>query len=201
MSLWYRALYALGVTPWESDQATLAPQFDSLVLSEEAERGEPYGPALDLGCGTGYWTVELALRGWDVIGVDIVPKAIQAARFRAESANIDVKFFEGDVTSLRDTGIDGEFSFFLDVECFNHLDDFQRIAMGKEVDAVAADSATMLMLAWSRARRGPLPPGADPDDLNRAFPAWSIIEEQPYSGELPFPLRGISPSWYRLQRS
>ena len=201
MSLWYRALYALGITPWESDQATLASQFATLVSFEEARRDEPYGPALDLGCGTGHWTVELALRGWEVVGVDIVPKAIQAARHRAQAAQVDVRFVEGDVTSLSEAGIHREFSFFLDVECFNHLDDSQRMAMGEEVDAVATDGATMLMLAWKRARRGPLPTGVDPSDLDRAFPTWRIIEEYPYIGELPFPLRRISPTWYLVERS
>ncbi len=201
MSLWYRALYALNVTPWESDQASLAPQFANLVSSEEARHDEPYGPALDLGCGTGHWTVELALRGWDVTGVDIVPKAIHAARHRAETAHVGVTFVEGDVTSLRKAGIRRGFSFFLDLECFNHLDDSQRMAMGEEVDAVATDGAIMLMLAWRRARRGPLPTGVDRSDLKRAFTAWRIIEEHSYTGELPLPLRRISPTWYLLERS
>jgi hypothetical protein len=72
--------------------------------------------------------------------------------------------------------------------------------MGREVDAVAWADTTLLLLVWARARRGPLPPGASREDLQTAFPGWQIIEEQPYEGELPRPLRNVAPSWYRLAR-
>ena len=107
----------------------------------------------------------------------------------------------GDVTALGGAGIGSSFSFFLDVECFNHLNDPQRRAMGREVNAVATADATMLLLGWARARRGPLPPGVDERDLTTAFPGWQIVETRPYEGELPRPLTNIAPRWYRLTRS
>lgn len=201
MSRWYRFLYRVGFTPWEQDAATLAPQFNTLLALEEARREPPYGPALDLGCGTGRWSVELARRSWQVVGVDVVPKAVHTARQRAQAAGVDIKFCDGDVTALRDAGVGSGFSFFLDVECFNHLNDSQRGAMGREVNAVASDDATLLLLAWARARRGPLPPGASREDRQTAFPGWQIVEEQPYDGELPPPLKNVAPRWYRLARS
>jgi hypothetical protein len=42
----------------------------------------------------------------------------------------------------------------LDVECFNHLGDEERAAVGREVDAVAGPDAALILLVWSRARRG-----------------------------------------------
>ncbi|MGH9049150.1 MAG: class I SAM-dependent methyltransferase [Acidimicrobiia bacterium] len=201
MSRWYRFLYRVGFTPWEQDSATAAPQFSALVAQEEATREPPYGSALDLGCGTGRWSVELARRGWQVVGVDVIPKAVEAARRRAQTAGVDVAFFEGDVTALRSAGVGSGFSFLLDVECFNHLNDSQREAMGREVDAVAAADATLLLLVWARARRGPLPPGASREDLQTAFPGWQVVDEQPYDGELPRPLRSVAPRWYRLARA
>lgn len=200
MSRWYSFLYALGLTVWEEDSESLAPQLRSLLEREEATREPPYGPALDLGCGTGRWSVELARRGWDVVGVDVVPKAVQAARRRAEEAGVDVAFEEGNVTALREAGVGSGISFFLDVECFNHLNDGQRIAMGREVNAVANADATMLLLVWSRARRGPLPPGAGVDDLPTGKCPSKIVDQEPYAAEMPFLLRGASPHWYRLGR-
>ena len=199
VSRWYRFAYSVGLTPWESDTGTL-DQLRTLLAVEEARREPPYGPALDLGCGTGRWSVEMARRGWQVSGVDLVPKAIRAARSRAQDAGVDVAFFEGDVTALSDAGVGSNFSFFLDVECFNHLDDAQRLAMGREVDAIASADATLLLLVWAHARRGPLPPGANREDLHTAFPGWGIVDEQPYEGDLPRPLSNIAPSWYRLER-
>lgn len=201
MSLWYRFLYWAGLTVWESDSETVAPQLRRLLATEEEGREPPYGPALDLGCGTGRWSVELARRGWRVAGVDVVPRAVRAARRRAQDAGLDISFFEGDVTSLRDIGLGSGFSFFLDVECFNHLNDSQRLAMGREVDDIASEKASILLLLWSRARRGPLPPGASRQDLQTAFPRWRIVEEEPYEGEMPFLLKNAAPRWYRLTRS
>ncbi len=201
MSRWYHFLYKFGFTPWEEDSDSLASQFHELLAREEAVREPPYGPALDLGCGTGRWSVELARRGWRVVGVDVVPKAVHTARQRAEEAGVDITFHNSDVTALREAGIESGFSFFLDVECFNHLNDEQRTAVGQEVDAVAAEDASMLLLVWSPARRGPLPPGADEEDLARAFPGWRIQDKQPYSADLPFFLKRASPHWYRLVRS
>ncbi len=200
MSRWYRFMYKLGLTVWEEDSDSVAPQLHSLLEREEAPREPPYGPALDLGCGTGRWSVDLARRGWEVVGVDVVPKAVQTARQRATEAGVDAVFKEGDVTELREIGIGSDISFFLDVECFNHLNDRQRKAVGREVNALADADATMLLLVWSRARRGPLPPGASDDDLVRAFPGWQIVDQQPYAGEMPFLLKRASPMWYRLMR-
>ena len=201
MSRWYRFMYRVGFKPWEQDSATVGRQLDALLAREEAERESPYGPALDLGCGTGRWSVELARRGWRVVGVDVVPRAIESARRRASEADVDVAFFEGDVTALRSAGVGSGFSFFLDVECFNHLSDAQRAAVGREVNAVASPDATMLLLVWTRARRGPLPPGASRNDLTTAFSGWQIVDEHAYEGELPGPLKNIAPRWYRLARS
>jgi hypothetical protein len=89
----------------------------------------------------------------------------------------------------------------LDIECFNHLTDAQRASVGREVNAVATTDATMIVLVWSRARRGPFPPGARPDDLTAAFSGWEIVGEQAYEGALPRPMRNIAPRWYRLART
>ncbi len=200
MSRWYRFMYGVGFTPWETDTDAVGPQLDKLFAAEEADRERPYGSALDLGCGTGRWSVALAQRGWNVVGIDVVPKAIRAAKERAREASADLTLVEGDVTALRHAGVGTGFSLFLDVECFNHLNDAQRAAVGEEVNAVAAPDATMVLLVWARGRRGPLPPGASDDDLTMAFPGWAIVEEMAYEGELPRPMKNFAPRWVRLTR-
>lgn len=55
MSRWYRFMYEVGFTPWETDTDAVGPQLDKLFAAEEADRERPYGFALDLGCGTGRW--------------------------------------------------------------------------------------------------------------------------------------------------
>ena len=56
------------------------------------------GRALDLGCGVGSQAVELARRGWSVLGVDLVKKAIEIAR-KVTDSSLDVTFEVGDMTT------------------------------------------------------------------------------------------------------
>src|SRR5690606_13155537 len=59
-----------------------AASIAALLDREEADRSPPLGCALDLGCGRGQFTPKLARRGWEAVGVDYVPAAIEAARRR-----------------------------------------------------------------------------------------------------------------------
>jgi ubiquinone/menaquinone biosynthesis C-methylase UbiE len=62
----------------------------------------PLGAAiLDLGCGSGRFSVGAALRGFNVTGLDITPKAIEAARKKALDENAhNATFVEGDMTAI-----------------------------------------------------------------------------------------------------
>ena len=88
MSLAYRLLYRVGFTPWEhiATLPDVSHQISDLFDREEHGRRPPYGPALDLGCGSGIWAITLAQRGWQVTGVDLVAKALRRARKRARAA-------------------------------------------------------------------------------------------------------------------
>jgi 2-polyprenyl-3-methyl-5-hydroxy-6-metoxy-1,4-benzoquinol methylase len=64
VSLAYRFLYRIGFTPWEQmGEEPLADKVVSLFEREETGRQPPYGPALDIGCGSGIWASKLARRG------------------------------------------------------------------------------------------------------------------------------------------
>ncbi|MBW3555217.1 MAG: methyltransferase domain-containing protein [Gemmatimonadetes bacterium] len=181
MSLAYRFLYRVGFTPWEQmAKLPVTDQIDALFAREEEGHEPPYGEVLDLGCGSGIWAVELAERGWQVTGVDFVPRALRRARERALEAGVEVRLIDGDVTKLEEAGVGSGFPFLLDFGLFHdELKDEQRQAMGAEVTAVAAPGATLLMMAWAPARRGPLPRGASRRDIEAAFPAWSVVDEEP----------------------
>jgi SAM-dependent methyltransferase len=203
MSLFYRLAYSVGFTPWEraASHPPAAKQIAALFDREAREVDGP-GHALDLGCGTGYWSVELARRGWRVTGIDIVRKAVRRARQRARDANVDVKFLEGDITALRAAGIGGEFQLIWDFGTVHGLTPAQREAVGREVSAVARPDATLLMLAWAPGRRGPLPRGANHADIEAAFAGWTIAEVEPFDVTgLPPPLRNVVPQMYRLRRA
>jgi len=202
MSLFYKFTHWTGFKPWEKMAVLpISEQISALFDREESECPPPYGLALDLGCGSGIWSVKLAARGWDVTGVDLVPSALRLAHKRAQNAGVDVRFIHGDVTALRDFGVGEGFRFVLDFGAIHGLNPAQRQAVGKEVSAVAAINATLLILAWSPGRRGPLPHGLSPQDIQTAFPAWTIINEEAanMSGAPGF-VRSTKPRFFRLRR-
>lgn len=206
MSLAYRILYGLGVTPWEqvAKLPHVTERICALLARQEAGREPPYGPVLDLGCGSGIWAVKLAARGWQVTGIDFVPKALRRARDRAREAGVELRLIEGDVTELGSTGVGSGFPFLMDFGLFHdELTDEQRAAMGREVSAVAAPGATLLMLAWAPGRRGPLPRGASRADIEAAYPAWKVIGEDgldPTGAPLYRYVKKADPRFYWLRR-
>ena len=76
----YRLAYAIGFHPWEdlADHSPFADKLLELVAREE----NGHGPAVRAGRSTSapaaaIWGAQLAQRGWDVTGVDIVEKALR----------------------------------------------------------------------------------------------------------------------------
>ena len=167
-------------------------------------REPPYGRALDLGCGSGIWAVALAKRRWQVTGVDFVPKALRRARERAEQAGVELELLEGDVTELEEIGVGSGFQLLLDFGCFHdELSDEQRAEEGRGATAAAAPGATLLIMSWKPGRRGPLPRGAGPEDIQAAFSEWTLVDDEPMNvpTEAPGYVRRAEPRFYRLRRS
>lgn len=205
MSFFYRVLYRLGFTPWEeaAKHGPMREMTASLLDREQAGHEPPFGSALDLGCGGGLWSIELARRGWDVTGVDLVPKALSTARERAREAGVEVRFIEGDVTALRAADVGSGFRLVWDLGTVHGLTPAQRAAVGREVSAVAAPDATLLMLAWAPGRRGPMPRGASREDIEAAFAGWHVTDDDAVDvseANVPRPVKKAKPRWYRLRR-
>jgi SAM-dependent methyltransferase len=202
----YRLAYSLGFHPWEDaeSQPRFVEKFDELLAREESEREPPYGKALDIGTGSGIWAIKLAERGWQVTGVDIVEKALQRAQERVRSSGVSMQLVHGDATALRQAGLESDFDLILDTGTFHGLNGVQRRAMGQEIEAIALGDATVLMLSWAPRRRGPLPHGAGRDEIEEAFPTWSLTDEGATGFEAPKPVELLfnpQERWFRLRRS
>lgn len=172
------------------------------MAREEDGRGTPYGTALDIGTGSAVWGVRLAQRGWEVTGVDIVEKALDRARQRADREGVEMRLVRGDVTALREGGVGSGFRLLLDTGTFHGLNDAQREAMGREVSAVADPDATVILDCFAPRRRGPLPRGASRAEVERAFPEWEIIDVEVADTE-PDPIARLfkfDERLYRLRR-
>jgi SAM-dependent methyltransferase len=201
----YSLAYRIGFHPWEDaeEQPSFTDKFSALLDREESGRQPPYGPALDVGTGSGIWGIKLAQRGWQVTGVDIVDKALRRARDRVREAGVDMRLVQGDVTELRATKIGTGFRLVLDTGTFHGLTAAEREAMGREVSAIAAPDATVLMIAWAPKRRGPLPRGVSRSEIEAAFPGWNVTEVGESGFEAPKPVELLmkpEERWYRLLR-
>ena len=176
----YRLAYWIGFHPWEdmAEHPPFAEKLLELVAREEEGREPPYGRALDLGCGSAVWGVRLAERGWQVTGVDIVDKALDRARDRIDESGVEMGLVRGDVTALRQSDVGSDFRLVVDTGTFHGLTDAQREAMGREVSAIAAPDAALLLDCFSPRRRGPLPRGASRADVERAFPEWQVTDAE-----------------------
>ncbi|WP_017593916.1 class I SAM-dependent methyltransferase [Nocardiopsis potens] len=191
-------MYRLGFTPWERYGAGGGAQLGGLLDREGAERSAGPGRALDIGCGRGQFTPELARRGWEAVGVDIVPEAIEAARRKGPA---EVTYTVGDVTDLESAGL-GSFDLFLDIGCFQGLDTGQRAAEGRGVTALAAPGAVLLILAFGPSKYQRLVEGVSQAEIEAAFPGWELITaEDADTAGLGWPMNRTSPKWYRFRHT
>jgi SAM-dependent methyltransferase len=190
MSLSYRIMYRLGVTPWEH-----AEPAGALVTLVDAL---PPGAMLDIGCGTGADAVYCADRGWTVTGIDAVGQPLDVARDRAAAAGVTLRLVHGDITD-RAVDLGGPYALFLDGGCLHGLPRDQLRAAVARLGAVAVPGARLLMFAFGPGRRGPLPRGIDPADVPGLFPGWDLEFSRPVTDvELRGPARSASPSWHQL---
>lgn len=193
----YARLYRFGITPWERYGPAAGTGIAALLDREAAGRSRPPGRALDLGCGRGQYTPELARRGWEAVGIDVVPAAIEAAKARDGSG---AAYLAGDVTDLPSAGL-GTFDFFLDIGCFQGLGAGQRLAAGRGVSRLANPGATLLMLAFGRTWLRSLVGGVSRAEAEAAFGGWDLLTVEPAdTAGLGWPMSKTAPRWYRFRR-
>jgi SAM-dependent methyltransferase len=193
VSFVYRLLYALRVTPWDRDDPV--PELVDAVDGMEA------GRALDLGCGTGAQAVFLAQRGWEVTAVDVIPRALTAARKRAAAAGVDVDFRKGDVGRLEELGI-GDVALAFDRGCFHGLPENARDGYARGLTAVTAPGAVLVMMAFQPPTPAGLPDGATREELERRFAdGWKLVDTGAPKERATPRIERARPTWYRFERA
>lgn len=179
------AIYDLMYRFWAPWDATGVRSDLVALLDSGRVDPERFPRSIDLGCGTGANVVYLAERGFDATGVDFSPVALEKARARAESAGVECRFVEADLTG--DVSDLATFDLLTD---FGTLDDLQgeaRSAMARSFTALARPGAQLLMYCFYGAREdlpwinfgGPsrIYPGLEPGEVEELFAeAWEIEE-------------------------
>jgi SAM-dependent methyltransferase len=169
----FRVFYRIGFTPW--DGHPLAQRLRNLVEGSNDTSALPVGSALDLGCGTGDASIYLARHGWKVTGVDFVAKALEKARAKARAAGVSIDFVRADVTQLSHAGIGADFPLIVDNGCLHNMSDDDRDAYVREVSALAAPDARLLVVAFVPGGRFGVR-GIEPAEMERRFAAtWTML--------------------------
>lgn len=101
---------------------------------------------LDLGCGDGTTALPAALRGADVLGVDIASNLVAAGNARAQAEGLDnLRFEEGDASSLSNLTDD---SFDLVVSIFGAMFAPRPINVAREMVRVTKPGGRIVMSNW-----------------------------------------------------
>jgi SAM-dependent methyltransferase len=103
---WYRRAYPpeMDKLPWAQKTGSEVDRVLRILQPSGTER------ILDLGCGTGRHALELARRGFAVVGVELLEANVDVARAAAGEESLDVEFVQAD---LRELELEDEFDIVL----------------------------------------------------------------------------------------
>lgn len=189
----FRIFYRIGFTPW--DGHPLAQSVRDLVEGTRDAAALPAGRALEVGCGTGDCSIYLAQHGWNVTAVDFVAKPLERARAKARAADAAVEFVQADVTQLSRAGIGANFELIVDNGCLHNMSDADRDAYVREITAVAAPDARLLIVAFIPGGRVGVR-GIDRAEMERRFTQnWTLSSA---GAERELDRAEKTPAWYYL---
>jgi len=147
---------------------------------------------LDIGCGTGNYSLYLASQGFEVTGLDVSESAIRTARAKAAQKGADITFavadMRGDVSHVA-----GGFEFALEWMIMHHILPDERQGYLKNLLALLSDGALYLSTSfsaedpnfgdppkgnWRRSPMGPMVYCSYLDELEALFsPAFDLLEK------------------------
>lgn len=133
---WFNLMY-LSRPPW--DTGISPPELLDFIQTHAP------GKALDVGCGTGTNLLTLAQAGWQVVGVDYAPLAVQQARRRLQAAGRPGLVLVENVNHLQVPG--QPFQLILDIGCLHSLPKKDRYAVWLRYQQLLAPGATLLLYA------------------------------------------------------
>jgi SAM-dependent methyltransferase len=156
-----------GVPPWD----IVGAQGEIVRL---AEAGEIRSPVLDVGCGTGENVLYLAGLGHDVVGIDIVPTAIDKAMRKLEERSLTAEFLVWDALKLH--GLGRKFNTVIDSGFFHTLSDQERPDFVRELALVLNPGGTYFMMCFSEHEPGSWGPRrvTQKEILDSFRPGWQV---------------------------
>jgi SAM-dependent methyltransferase len=107
--------YASGQLPWDTGQP------EPLLVEFVTSGAVTPGPTLEIGAGTGTNAIWMAERGFDVLGVDVSPLAVERANAKMEGHALRCRFAACDFLAAPAPAV--PFQFVFDRGCFHVFDE------------------------------------------------------------------------------
>ncbi|MBN1621752.1 MAG: class I SAM-dependent methyltransferase [Endomicrobiales bacterium] len=95
MKKWYEKLFTNYAKTYDTESFTKGTLQEVDFIEKEIKHNKNI-KILDVGCGTGRHSIELAKRGYDVSGIDLSKNQLAHARRKANDACVQVSFFQKD---------------------------------------------------------------------------------------------------------
>lgn len=156
--------YKSGTAPWVIGE----PQ-PAIVNLERS--GLIRGTVLDVGCGAGEHTILLTEHGYDVLGVDYAPSAVDHARRNAEAKGVDARFEVADAMDLGKATYDT----IVDSALFHIFDETDRARYVASLRTACRPGGVVHVLALSDRGRG-FGPQVSESDIRDAFGDGWLLE-------------------------
>src|SRR5690349_9150718 len=136
--------YKTRTAPWVIGQPQPA-------IVELQRAGQINSKVLDIGCGTGEHTIMLTRLGYDVLGIDFAPHAVEQARANAAEQGVDARFEVADAMNL---GPEPGYQTIIDSALFHIFDDADRARYVSGLHTAVRPGGVVHVLALSDAGRG-----------------------------------------------
>lgn len=164
--------YASGQLPWDTGEP------EPLLVEFVTSGAVTPGSTLEIGAGTGTNAIWMAERGFDVLGVDVSPLAVERARAKMDGRVLRCRFAASDF--LAASADSGPFHFVFDRGCFHVFDEpDERQRFAARVAAALAPDGLWLSLIGSTegSAREVGPPRRSACEVTNAIePALEIVE-------------------------
>ena len=99
MRQWYELLFDNYADTYERECFTQGTLAECDFIEKELNHDKTL-KIIDIGCGTGRHSIELAKRGYSVTGVDLSDSMLKKAKEKAGRQNLDIPFLQHDARSL-----------------------------------------------------------------------------------------------------
>jgi SAM-dependent methyltransferase len=100
MKQWYEELFSDYAEQYDRQEFVRGTSGEVDFIEKELEYDRS-SRVLDIGCGTGRHSIELARRGYAATGVDLSGSMLARARLKAQEAGVQVTFIQADARSLQ----------------------------------------------------------------------------------------------------